>query len=138
MNTHINFKPQYIGTIKLHNQYNIIRRSQKIGEISFTKKKINKKNIFIIGFLKILEYHQGKHYGYQVVEYILSHYKVDCIIGQSLYDARGFWRKCIKKFNGQRKNITTCNNCSSSFVIPKCKINNSDLMDLLEIGYEIE
>lgn len=84
-----------------------------------------------------MEYHRRNHYGYQVIDYILSHYKVDCIIGQSLYNARGFWNKCVKKFNGQRKNVTICNNCSSSFVIPRCEIERNEMIRLLEIGYEI-
>ena len=130
----IKFKPQCIGDIKLHYQYNIIRSNQKIGEICFVKKR----NIFIIGYLKILEYHRGNHYGYQVIDYILSHYKVDCIVGQSLYEARGFWNKCISKYNGQRKNIVTCNSCSSSFVIPRYKITHDEMEKLLNIGCEVE
>lgn len=132
------FKQKPIGTYKLCYQYNILNDGKKIGEISFIKRRIKKRNIFIIGFLKILEYHRGNHYGYQVIDYILSHYRVDYIVGQSLYSARGFWNKCIKKFNGQRKNITICDNCSSSFVIPRHEIGIDEMIRLLEIGYEIE
>ena len=134
----ITFKQMHIGAYKSRYQYNIFCNDQKIGEISFIKRRIKKKIIFIIGFLKILEYHRGNHYGYQVIDYILSHYRVDYIVGQSLYSARGFWNKCIKKFNGQRKNITIYNNCSSSFVIPRHEIDIDEMIRLLEIGYEIE
>ena len=81
----IAFKQMNIGAYKSRYQYNIFCNGQKIGEISFIKRRIKKRNIFIIGFLKILEYHRGNHYGYQVIDYILSHYRVDYIVGQSLY-----------------------------------------------------
>lgn len=134
MGSKISFHRMDIYGIKLYGKYNIYDRKQKIGEISFTKKM----NIFVIGYFKILEYHRGNHYGYQVVDYILSHYKVNCIIGQTLYEARGFWNKCIKRFNGQRMNIATCANCSSSFVIPRYKIDHDEMEKLLKIGYGIE
>ena len=127
-----------MGTYKFYHQYNILYNGQEIGKISFIKRKIKKRNIFIIGFFKILDYYQGNHYGYQVIEYILSHYKVDCIIGQSLYSSRGFWNKCIRKFNGKRKNVAICENCSSSFVIPRYEIEKKEIIQLLEIGYMIE
>lgn len=133
MDVKISFKPKYAGSHKVYCTYSIYDNDVKIGEISFIKKK----KIFIIGYLKILEYFQRQHYGYHVISYILSHYKTDCIIGQSLYDARGFWNKCIKKFHGQRKNITTCRNCSSSFVIPRYEISSDKMTELLELGCEI-
>ena len=120
--------------IKLYGKYNIYNGNQKIGEISFVKKK----NIFIIGYFKILEYHRGNHWGYQGIDYILSHYKVNCIIGEALYGARGFWNKCIKRFNGQRMNVTICDTCSSSFVIPRYKIGRDEMEKLLKVGYGIE
>lgn len=130
----ISFHKMDIYGLKLYGKYNIYNGSQKIGEISFVKKK----NIFIIGYFKILEYYRGNHYGYQVIDYILSHYKVNCIIGETLYEARGFWNKCIKKFNGQRMNVTICDSCSSSFVIPRHKMGHDEMEKLLEVGYRIE
>ena len=134
MENAIRFKQQCTGSHKLYCHYNILCKDQKIGEISFTRKR----EVFIIGYFKILEYHQGHHYGYQVIDYILSHSKVKCIVGQSLYSSRGFWNKCIHKFNGQRKNITTRDSCSSSFVIPRYQISKYRMADLLNIGCEIE
>ncbi len=126
--------PQYTGTYKQYYKYYIFINNQKVGVISIIKKN----RILIIGYLKIFEYCRGNHYGYQVIDYLLSHYKINCIVGQSLYDARGFWNKCIKRFNGQRRNISICENCSSSFVIPKYPISKCEMIDLLNIGHDIE
>lgn len=113
--------------------YYIYIAAQPIGEISFIKRN----NIILIGYLHIYEDHRNRHYGYQVVEYLLSHYKINCIIGETLYESRGFWNKCIHKYNGQRKNITYCDDCSSSFVIPKCNISRLEIYDLLNDFYKI-
>lgn len=130
----IKFKQRYIGTYKLKHKYSIFYDPDEIGKISFIKKN----HIFIIGYLQIFSNYQGQHYGYEIVRNILSRYKVNCIVGETLFESRGFWNKCIKKFNGQRKNITTCNNCSSSFVIPRYEISYDEMEKLLNIGYEIE
>lgn len=129
----IKFKRQCIGNCKVRYRYNILKDSKEIGEIMFAKKN----KILILGYLQIYPNYCGQHNGYEVIQYILSHYKINCIVGQTLYDARGFWNKCIKKFNGQRKNIRICNNCSSSFVIPRYKISDYEMEELLEIGQEI-
>lgn len=130
----IRFKHQYIGNYKWKYKYSIFDGSEEIGTIAFTKKN----KFFIIGYLEIFSHYQGKHYGYEIINYILAHYKVTCIVGETLNESRGFWNKCIKKFNGQRKNISTCDNCSSSFIIPKYKISDHDMRELLDIAYEIE
>lgn len=72
------------------------------------------------------------------MEYLLFHYKINCIVEQLLKELGTFWNKCIKKFNGQKRNMDTLNNRSSSFVISKCRISNHDLCEMLEIGNEIE
>lgn len=134
MNNLIRFKPKYMGNHRLYCQHFIFYRNTKIGEISFIKKN----GVFVIGYLGVFTYYQGQHYGYQIIEYILSHYKTKCIIGQSLYRSRTFWNKCIERFNGQRKNISTLDNCTSSFIIPKYDIKREIMIELLELGHEIE
>lgn len=130
----IKFKRKYIYGFKQKNSYEIYDGNDKVGEIVFKKKN----KIFILANLSICESYRDKHYGYKIVEYILYHYKIKCIVGQTLYKSRGFWNKCIKKFNGQRKNITTLDNCSSTFIIPKYVISNDELVTLLDIEYEID
>ena len=111
------------------NTYHIIRSNQKIGNISF----IRKHHMIIIRYIEIKPEYQQKHYGYEVIKHLLFHYKPYCIIGESLYFSRTFWNKCIHKYNGQRKNITYSDNCSSSFVIPKYDISTKDVYNLLEM-----
>lgn len=106
----------------------IYKGNDKIGEITFIKKN----KILLILFMEIYPEHRNRYYGYKVIEYLLSHYKINCIIGECLITARGFWNKCIHKYNGQRRNIHYSDNCSSSFVIPQYKISNSDIYNLLE------
>lgn len=118
----------------LKDKYTILSDITEIGNISFTKKN----KILIIGYLSIYKKYRKQGYGYKIIEYLLSHYNINCIVGQSLKESRTFWNKCIKKFNGQRRNITTLDNCSSSFVIPRYKISDQELCKILEIGYEIE
>ncbi len=110
------------------NEYNIFYKDIKIGEINFIKKK----RILVISFLSISKEYRRQGYGYLLIQYLLSHYKIDCIIGETLPDARSFWAKCIKKYNGQRKNVSYCENCTSSFVIPKYSISRREVYDLLE------
>ena len=42
-----------------------------------------------------------------------------------------------KQHNGQKRKINCYGNCSNSFVIPKYKISDDELYDLLEIAYRI-
>lgn len=130
----IQIKHQTYYGVRLKNQYVIYLNNTQIGEISFIKKN----KVLIIGFLGIYKEQRNKGYGYMVVEYLLSHYKVNCIVGQTLQQSRTFWNKCIKRFNGQRRNIYTLDNCTSSFVIPKWDIPDDKLYTLLDLGYEIE
>lgn len=106
----------------------IYKGNHKIGEITFIKKN----KILLILFMEIYPEYRNRYYGYKVIEYLLSHYKINCIIGETLITARGFWNKCIQKYDGQRRNIRYSDNCSSSFVIPKYKITNQDIYNLLE------
>ena len=113
-------KPEIIHKVQINNQYLIYIKEQIIGEINY----IIEDNILIIGWLNIYEEFQNNKYGYQVVESLLKNNNIKCIIGQSLKESRTFWNKCIKKYKGCRKNITYSNACSSSFIIPKIKIDN--------------
>lgn len=133
MNSNITFQAVKICNHCICNQYFILSGTNQIGEITFKKKN----KVFIIGFITIYKEYRNQHYGYKVIKYVLSHYKINCIIGETLNESKGFWNKCIKKFDGQRKNISVCDNCSSSFVIPKYNISNEQMYELLEIAYEI-
>lgn len=97
----------------------IYDRKQEVGTLEFIKKD----NILIIAYLKIYSEYQHKHYGYQVIDYLFSHYKFKCIIGETLKESKGFWNKCIRKYNGMRRNIYYSDNCTSSFVIPRQEIS---------------
>lgn len=107
--------------------YLIITQNTEIGNITLCKKD----NILIICYLELYPEYRHKSYGYQIIEYLLSHYKIKCIIGETLLTSRGFWNKCIKKYNGQRKNISYSDNCTSSFIIPKYEISQLDIYKLL-------
>lgn len=130
----IKFKHIRIGKFYFSNAYSIYTGKTCIGEINFKKQN----NIFIIGFILIYPEYRNKYYGYEVIEYILSHYKIKCIIGESLESSRGFWNKCIHRYNGQRKNISISTNCSSSFIIPKCKIDDQYFEELLYISSDLQ
>lgn len=128
----MNIKRRKDFNIIRHDKYNIFENKTKIGEIDF---RFRNHMIILIRIYINEEYrHQG--YGYKTIEYLLNHYKVKCIIGQTTYESRGFWNKCIKKYNGIRKNVTCYDNCSSSFIIPRQNINNMTMYNLLEISYE--
>lgn len=129
----IHIKQKRIGNYHTPNSYYILSGSVQIGEIIYKKQN----NIFIIAYLEIYPEYRHQHYGYQIINHILSNYKIKCIVCETLETSKGFWNKCIKKFNGQRKNISLCDNCSSSFVIPKHEISNEEMYDLLETAYEI-
>jgi GNAT superfamily N-acetyltransferase len=116
-----------------YGKYDIYDNKTQIGQIDF----IIKNHIIILANIFIKQEYQYKGYGYKTVEYLLNHYKSRCIIGQTLYESKGFWNKCIKKYNGMRKNIIYCGNCSSSFIIPRQNIDNDTMYDLLELSYEI-
>lgn len=132
---YIKIKPRYIDKVCIKNEYAIIDTtiSQEVGNITF--KIVNHK--LIIGFLGINNPYKKQGYGTAVIDYLLSHYKIDCIIGETLYEARTFWNKMIRKYNGQRHNISACSTCSSSFVIPKYKISNEQLYKLLNLSLDI-
>ena len=111
----------------------IYDRKQEVGTLEFIKKD----NILIIAYLKIYPEYQHKHYGYQVIDYLFSHYKFKCIIGETLKESKGFWNKCIRKYNGMRRNIYYSDNCTSSFVIPRQEISYKKIWDLLDYSYNI-
>ena len=116
----------------LSHRYTIFISNKEVGSIEF----IRKNKMIIILYLHIYTPYRHNHYGFQVVEYLLSHYNPKCIIGETLKSSRGFWNKCIHKYNGQRKNISYSDDCTSSFVIPKYNITDSNVYDLLEYVYE--
>lgn len=113
--------------------YRILDRRKEIGYIIYT---IKDKNV-IIGLLHIHPEFRGQRYGYKVVEYLLKRYPTKSIIGETLLESRGFWQKCIRKYNGVRKNVHYADNCTSAFLIPKKEISFDDLMNYLELAYEI-
>lgn len=130
----IKIKHKILFGIQSKNRYIIVLDKIQIGEISFIKRN----HILIIGFLKIYSKYRNNGYGYKTIEYLLSHYKINCIVGQTLQESKTFWNKCVKKFNGERRNVHTLENCSSSFVIPKYNIPNNELCKMLDLGHEIE
>lgn len=113
-------------------EYQIISGTKIIGTIKF----MIKKNLFLLGNLLIYPEYQKQYYGYKIIEYIFSHYKIKCIIGETLIDSRGFWNKCIKKYNGQRKNIAYSDDCSSSFIIPKYNLTRMQVYEYLHDLYK--
>ena len=115
----------------LSHRYIIFISNKEIGHIEF----IRKNKMMIILYLYIYTPYRHNHYGFQVVEYLISHYKPKCIIGETLKSSRGFWNKCIHKYGGQRKNVSYSDDCTSSFVIPKYNITRSNVYDLLEYIY---
>lgn len=135
MQQSIELKMKYTCKSPIPHEYEIIdtKSKQKVGNVIF---RIVRHKL-IIGFLSIRYEYQGQGYGSSTISYLLSHYKIDCVIGESLMDARTFWNKMIKQFNGQRHNISVSESCSSSFVIPKCKISNEELYKLLELSLDI-
>lgn len=134
MKAKLHIKQKRFDNFHIRNKYYIYLGSINIGELTY--KKQNK--IFILGYLYIHSEYRKQGYGKQIIEYILSHYKIDCIIGETLYESKRFWNKCIKQHNGQRRSVNYCSNCSNSFVIPKYKISNDELYDLLGIAYRID
>ena len=134
MKAKLHIKQKRFDNFHIRNKYYIYLGSINIGELTY--KKQNK--IFILGYLYIHSEYRKQGYGKQIIEYILSHYKIDCIIGETLYESKRFWNKCIKQHNGQRRSVNYCSNCSNSFVIPKYKISDDELYDLLEIAYRID
>lgn len=80
----IHFKHIKICNHRIHNQYFILSGSKQIGEITFMKKN----KIFIIGFISIYKEYRNHHYGYKVIEYVLSHYKMHCIVGETLNQSK--------------------------------------------------
>lgn len=100
----------------------------KIGSISY----FIKDRYFVIGLLLIDEPYKHQGYGRKVVAYILKHFKIKAIVGETIVTSRGFWRKMCKEFDGVRKNITYSDDCTSAFIIPKCDIETDILYDYLE------
>lgn len=134
MEKKIHIKQNKFGKYHIPNKYKIFYGSHEIGELSYKKKD----NVFILGYLFIYPEYRKQGLGTKVVEHILFHYKVRCIVGEVLKGSNKFWNKCIKDFNGQRKNIKYCYNTTSSFVIPKCYINNEEMYEFLKIAYDID
>lgn len=126
----IKLKREKIGNVVIYKSrlYLIYDNNKNVGEIEY--KKINKK--LIICSLVIYENYQNKGYAKKTIEYLLNTHKIDCIIGETLESSRGFWHKMIIEFNGCRKNITYCNNCTSSFIIPKQNISCNEVYNLLK------
>lgn len=115
------------------NEYIIYDNSTPIGEIVYKQEN----NIFIIGFVEVYPQYKNKHYGYQIIDYILNNFTVDCIVGEILDTAKGFWNKCIIKYKGKEVNLTHSENCNSSLIIPEQNIDELTMKKLLEEAYWI-
>lgn len=114
--------------------WEIWERRTKVGELTYTVSG----RFVILGYLYICPAHRKKQFGYKTVEYLLKRYPTKSIVGETLSTSKGFWRKCIKKYNGVRKNVSYCDNCSSSFIIPKRDITFDKLKKCLETAYQID
>ena len=99
--------------------YNIYD-GRKIGFVTF---QIQHK-ILMLKYLYISPEYRNQRYGEKVIDYLLSKANVNCIVGETLKSSRGFWRKEIKRLNGVRVNTTYCDNTTSTFIIPKMKIDD--------------
>lgn len=82
MQPKLHIKQERFDNYHIRNKYFIYLVSTKIGELIY--KKQNK--IFILGYLYIYPDYQKQGYGKQVIDHILSHYKINCIIGETLYE----------------------------------------------------
>ena len=99
--------------------YNIYD-GRKIGFVTF---QIQHK-VLMLKYLYISPEYRNQRYGEKVIDYLLSKANVNCIVGETLKSSRGFWRKEIKRLNGVRVNTTYCDNTTSTFIIPKMKIDD--------------
>lgn len=116
---------------KYYNHSYDIYDGRKIGAITFQIKH----RILLLKYLEISPEYRNQKYGEKVVDYLLSKNNVDCIIGETLKSSRGFWRKEIKRLGGVRVNTTYCDNTTSTFIIPKMKID--DLYECLREIYHM-
>ena len=115
--------------------YFIVENNISVGEIVY---KPYHKNYLLVGHIYIYPDYQGNHFGQTAVELLLKKFPNRSIVGETLKTSRGFWHKCIQQHNGIRKNLYSCDNCSSSFVIPKRKISYEELWDCLMVAYDID
>ena len=116
---------------KYYNHSYDIYDGKKIGVITFQIKH----RILLLKYLEITPEYRNQKYGELVIDYLLSKNNVDCIVGETLKNSRGFWHKEIKRLNGARVNTTYCDNTTSTFIIPKMKI--SDLYGCLSEIYHM-
>lgn len=116
---------------KYYNHSYDIYDGRKIGAITFQIKH----RILLLKYLEISPEYRNQKYGEKVIDYLLSKDNVDCIIGETLKSSRGFWRKEIKRLGGVRVNTTYCDNTTSTFIIPKMKID--DLYECLREIYHM-
>lgn len=116
---------------KYYNHSYDIYDGRKIGAITFQIKH----RILLLKYLEISPEYRNQKYGEKVIDYLLSKNNVDCIIGETLKSSRGFWHKEIKRLGGVRVNVTYCDNTTSTFIIPKMKID--DLYEYLREIYHM-
>ena len=76
--------------------------------------------------------YRGRGYAEAVLNKLLSYKNVDCVVGETLRQSRGFWHKMIKKYNGTRRNVTYYDNTTSSFVIPNNSITNDEMYEMFD------
>ena len=99
-----------------------------VGSVDFVK---DNRWVYIM-HIEIFEEYRGNGYAEEILRMLLNRKKVDCVVGETLEESRGFWSKMIRKYNGSRRNITYYNDTTSSFVIPKNNITNSEMYKLFD------
>lgn len=108
--------------------YTIYDKGEQIGCASF----IRKNRMLYLMYVEVYDEYRHKGYGDTIVKQLMEYKNVDCIVGETLVESRGFWNKMIRKYNGKRRNVTYNDNTSSSFVIPNTKITNDELYDFFD------
>lgn len=81
------------------NQYSIwdLDLGNQIGEINF--KFENQNRILNLEFLTIYKSYRNRNYGVYVIEYLKNNYEFECIKGESLRQAKGFWIYVVRNNN---------------------------------------
>ena len=99
-----------------------------IGSVAFVR---DRRKLYLM-FIEIKREYRGRGYAEAVLNKLLSYKNVDCVVGETLRQSRGFWHKMIKKYNGTRRNVTYYDNTTSSFVIPKNEITNDEMYEMFD------
>lgn len=128
-------KPDPFTDLPTKHHYYIFEKGKPVGVIEY---KPYRKKYILVSFLEIYPEYRNQHLGYSAVELLMKKHPTKSLVGETLESSRGFWGKCISKYNGTRKNMAICTNCTSSFIIPKREISGQELWDCLMVGYELD